>query len=102
MGIEPTPLAWKARALPLCNTRFLVDNFLNIFYHKKQSKQIIIALIVSTKGFLRTSFPFARKKPSLFPASFFGLNKEVLAFLTQLVEYFHGKEKVIGSNPIRG
>ena len=28
-GIEPAPLAWKARALPLCNIRFNISYVLN-------------------------------------------------------------------------
>lgn len=29
-GIEPAPLAWKARALPLCNIRLNISNIINI------------------------------------------------------------------------
>ena len=39
-GIEPAPLAWKARALPLCNIRFFSIFLTRYGKHKKLSRHL--------------------------------------------------------------
>ena len=90
MGIEPTRLAWKARALPLSYTRKFSAM---LFYHKNI---IITSLILKWSGWGDLNSRPLGPKPSALPnyATPRSLRKIKYSMFTKLFQYFISAKSV--------